>query len=633
MDSQTIAKRIWDVFTDPRPPLRARYASKEDIRDKITGFSPFNKVHAAKAGTYIQTFREIVTAAKDEFEGLTTALDSFLQFREYENPDLLYYALQSFLVNHKGQILYTIPSLIAREPEFTIPSSSAGEIQIEVAVGSTAETKMDWFREDPSINEHHGHWHLVYNNRLLKDRQGEMFFYMHQQMIARYDADRLSSGISRVAPFDDMSTQLIKVGYAPGEDVRLSNFIQGERAPNISVSRSNAIEQVSDLEKIRADIDSNYYRVSHPYEPAAEIKAVNTLGATIEQNLQADDTRSYTNYHGNGHGYIGLLNNGVMLLTETAVRDVVFWEWHKGVDDIYFRLQERFQPNDFSSHAAGIILRKQVLDNGRPYTPDIIICLNKDLPPNAGELADTLFGEANWEQDFEEKSVTAGGVTTRTIKTLTTTMNTGSISYRDENGMLKTYDYPYLSHEPFSYFLRLENTKAAPQLVTIRIFLAPEETAEDRRSWIEMDKFVSTIPSRTKKVIFRKDIEASVIKKPAVLDPSTYHIQYDPLDMPIDDRQCNCGWPYHLLIPKGKEGGMNFRLLVFVTDGKFDGLASESNCGSISFCGSRVGDYPDKRPMGFPFNRKFDGAGNNITKTINSVGQMMCRTISITHTV
>lgn len=179
--------------------------------------------------------------------------------------------------------------------------------------------------------------------------------------------------------------------------------------------------------------------------------------------------------------------------------------------------------------------------------------------------------------------------------------------------------------------IRVENEEQAPQLLTIRVFIAPEETAEDRRSWIEMDKFISVVPGNTKKVIFRGDTEASVIKKPAVIDPSTYHLHYDPSDMPLDDRQCNCGWPYHLLIPKGTEEGMNFRLMVMVTDGDFDGLGRESDCGSISFCGSRSGNYPDKRPLGFPFNRKFGGNGKPITKTINAVPQMMCRTILIRH--
>ena len=69
------------------------------------------------------------------------------------------------------------------------------------------EKRLDFWREDPLMNDHHEHWHLVYpaSGRpspngvvALGDRHGELFAYMHQQMIARYDAERLSVGLSRV---------------------------------------------------------------------------------------------------------------------------------------------------------------------------------------------------------------------------------------------------------------------------------------------------------------------------------------------------------------------------------------------------------------------------------------------------
>lgn len=631
MNNTAIAKRIWDVFTEPRPVLRQKYATARHQAGDILHFSPFNRSHADKADFYYEQFLKTVKAAEDEETGLNNVLDRFEEWIKQENPDLLYYALQSFLVNHKGHVLYMIPSLLAREPELTLPTSSAGRRHLEVAVGSPAETKMDWFREDPSLNEHHGHWHIVYNNRRRKDRQGEMFFYMHQQMIARYDADRLGSGVSRVQPFNRLSTQRIVAGYAPGLDVRLAQLIASDRVENALVMPEDGSLQESHLSDVLNDIDNNYYPIAHPQQPSAEIDTINALGSNVEANVQGDGTRSYENYHGNGHWYVGRLNNGVMLLTETAVRDAVFWEWHKGVDDLYFRIQEKFEPTDFTLHAPKITLRKQVRNGNEPYTPDIILCPLQGLPANAAELGETAFGGSNWEADFESRLFNLGPVPFNTTNSLSTKMNTGSIRYRDEDGITRDYEYPFLSHNAFCYFIRIENREINAQLLTIRIFMAPEETTEDRRSWIEMDKFIATIPGNTKRVIFRRDTESSVIKKPAVLDPSTYHLNFDPAQMPIDDRQCNCGWPYHLLLPKGKEEGMKFRLMVMVTNGDYDGLGNESDCGSISFCGSRNGDYPDKRPLGFPFNRKFSGNTDPITRTINSNPQMMCRTITIYH--
>jgi hypothetical protein len=34
----------------------------------------------------------------------------------------------------------------------------------------------------------------------LNDRQGELFFYMHQQMFARYNTERLAHDLARSSP-------------------------------------------------------------------------------------------------------------------------------------------------------------------------------------------------------------------------------------------------------------------------------------------------------------------------------------------------------------------------------------------------------------------------------------------------
>ena len=39
----------------------------------------------------------------------------------------------------------------------------------------------------------------------VRPRHGELFFYMHQQMLARYDAERVGAGLRRVVPYADYS--------------------------------------------------------------------------------------------------------------------------------------------------------------------------------------------------------------------------------------------------------------------------------------------------------------------------------------------------------------------------------------------------------------------------------------------
>lgn len=52
------------------------------------------------------------------------------------------------------------------------------------------EHKIAYWREDLGINLHHWHWHLIHpfegpREIVGKDRRGELFYYSHQQIIAR----------------------------------------------------------------------------------------------------------------------------------------------------------------------------------------------------------------------------------------------------------------------------------------------------------------------------------------------------------------------------------------------------------------------------------------------------------------
>lgn len=73
---------------------------------------------------------------------------------------------------------------------------------------------------------------------------------------------------------------------------------------------------------------------------------------------------------------------------------------------------------------------------------------------------------------------------------------------------------------------------------------------------------------------------------------------------------CGCGWPEHLLMPRGSIEGQEFDLFVIVTDGDIDAVQFTVNIGpgvgcrpAPIFCGIADQSYPDSRPMGYPFDR------------------------------
>lgn len=84
----------------------------------------------------------------------------------------------------------------AREEATVVPTGS--RMPIEIPMNYTAsdldeEQRIAYWREDMGLNLHHWHWHLIYpfegpREIVAKDRRGELFYYMHQQIIARWES-------------------------------------------------------------------------------------------------------------------------------------------------------------------------------------------------------------------------------------------------------------------------------------------------------------------------------------------------------------------------------------------------------------------------------------------------------------
>jgi hypothetical protein len=248
-----------------------------------------------------------------------------------------------------------------------------------------------------------------------------------------------------------------------------------------------------------------------------------------------------------------------------------------------------------------------------------------DIPPGveAQALGEQLFGGAHWSGDFASATASNGAVSLKTIDELTTTIRKVNLGGRPAR---------FLTHDPFSYFLRIENKAATPIDVTVRIFLAPADQAQDRRSWLEMDKFLVELPATTKVVVYRPDTESSVVKRPVETSPAAVTAGGGD---PDENSYCDCGWPYTLLLPRGKEPKngktMAYRLLVLCTDAAVDRVGHAEHCGSMSYCGA-VDRYPDSRDMGYPFCRPFAGPrATAIRDAILALSSAAARTVSIRH--
>ena len=88
----------------------------------------------------------------------------------------------------------------------------------------------------------------------------------------------------------------------------------------------------------------------------------------------------------------------------------------------------------------------------------------------------------------------------------------------------------------------------------------------------------------------------------------------------------HCGIPNRMLLPKGTETGMEFILVVALTDDHADTKLEKEGHGPHAQCGIHGETYPDSRPLGYPFDRVIPETGivNDFTNLHKSI-------VTVTH--
>jgi tyrosinase len=613
-----------------------------DETDVPLPFSPFIHAHAQRAGQIVSRMFDAADTG-----GVAAAIDVADEAAETESGGVVKQATRVFITHHpQARRTLSLPAVevletealpegeappppasatpaeaahVAWEPvRAELPRGQQDQAALESAAEPAEEQALDWFREDPFANDHHSHWHEVYptserqgGQRVNQPRQGELFFYMHRQMLARYDTERVIAGLGPVKAFEHPYTAPIPEGYArPGYAARAAGLTLHDvpGAPTVDQLRSwhAALQRALTDRKLQVDgqdlgaLDEN--QLGAATEPS-------DLYLRPDQDL--DTTPWYGNLHGMGHvlcAYIAPFDQrrswpGVMNYTETAIRDPFFYRWHRHVDELYSSLQGELPRESYGDYAARVRFPEQ--------GPDVLLAFSdRILGVSAADFDFDAFARRNFGNDFSANELTTD--------TLLTGFGLSQVSAPAPGGR-ETYWTTHLQHRPFSYFIRLENQLQAPQQVTIRIFLAHESLVEDYRMWIELDKFETTLAPGTN-LLGRPDALSSVIKRKGVNAPGARPPNGN-------DTWCDCGWPYTLLIPSGESGetGSTFKLLVSVTDWEQDQVGSSRSCGSMSYCGA-TDEYPDARRMGYPFDRPLS---RPIAEIVASEPSMTMRDVSI----
>lgn len=494
-----------------------------------------------------------------------------------------------------------------------------------------AERALDWYREDPFANDHHAHWHIVYPRdgsgpEVIQTRHGELFFYMHEQMLARYDTERVIAGLDRVKPHPPRDGQghpdyaaVIPEGYgSDGYTTRRTgrSFSELQGAVARCAAWHGSLEAAIAAGRLDLGDGIDLGRLTESQlGSATEAAALNTGGEVIDvDGVQA----TFGNLHGSGHGNAHSLGEGpdplgwggAMRWTETAICDPFFYRWHKHIDGVNAAFQDQSgETNDPADYAIpGVSFGSE---------RSIALCLSRDIPGATDPGFDfDAFAREQLGPDLDgAEELLTDELLTRFVRSRVTAGVPGETRV--------AYWTTHLIHEPFTYFVRLENSAAEAREATVRTFLAHAGLAEDRRAWIELDKFEATLEPGVN-VLSRPDARSSVIKRRGVTAPGVEKLASDAAD-----QWCDCGWPYSLLLPSGASDaeGTPFELMVAVTDHEQDTEPDHvRTCGSMSYCGA-LENYPDRRRMGYPFDRPF--AEGTIAETIAAAPSMSAIDLTI----
>nr|Q6UEH6.1 RecName: Full=Phenoloxidase subunit 2; AltName: Full=Prophenoloxidase subunit 2; Flags: Precursor [Galleria mellonella]AAQ75026.1 prophenoloxidase subunit 2 [Galleria mellonella] len=458
------------------------------------------------------------------------------------------------------------------------------------------EHRLAYWREDIGINLHHWQWHLVYpftasdRSIVAKDRRGELFFYMHQQIIARYNCERINNSLKRVKKFNNWR-EPIPEAYFPKLDSLTSSRGWPPRQANMTWQDLNRPVDglnvtISDMERWRRNLEEavSMGTVTLP-DGSTRPLDIDTLGNMVEASILSPNRELYGSVHNNGHSFSAyvhdpshryLENFGVIADEATTMRDPFFYRWHAWVDDLFQKHKESNFVRPYSRSELenpGVqVTSVSVETQGSPQNVLSTFWMSSDVDLSRG-------------LDFS---------------------NRGPVYAR----------FTHLNHRPFRYVIKVNNSGNARR-TTVRIFISPKfdernlawSLVDQRKMFIEMDRFVTPLKAG-ENTITRQSTE------------STFTIPFEQtfrdLSVQADDPRrvdlaafnfCGCGWPQHMLVPKGTEAGAPYVFFVMLSNYDLDRIDEPGNSPEISckeassFCGLRDRKYPDKRAMGFPFDR------------------------------
>ncbi|GJQ73637.1 hypothetical protein Trydic_g13980 [Trypoxylus dichotomus] len=402
---------------------------------------------------------------------------------------------------------------------------AVNDLPLERYTNLDAEHLLTYFTEDVGLNFCHYSYSIIYpwwmdgdEFGLKVDHRGELFYYIMAQLVARYNAERLSNGLGEVTAID--FTSPLDFGYYPGlsypngaafpsrpEGVRLNEVRKNSLSRNTNLTNSyirlrDAAFRIQNV----LDLGRAYWGVKLYDDHAESLEVISNL---LEGNPNSLELPYYGTPQIHGRHLLGYapepLNRDKPLPAatehyETALRDPATWRFFKWLLNFY---------DDFYKHF-------------KPYT----------------------------RAEMEYPGVNIDSIDATEIVTYFENFTSDLSQYYNSEGRMFIVQ-KRLNHLPFTYNISVSSNQ--DQATLIKVFLGPKYNHRNLKSGSNV--ITRTIDQKTWAVdrTSYRDLLESVTQ--AYQNKKTFV---------IDGSEAYWSFPGRLLIPRGTKSGMEFQLYIIL---------------------------------------------------------------------
>lgn len=454
------------------------------------------------------------------------------------------------------------------------------------------EQALSYFTEDVTLNAWYYYFHADYpfwvdsKDTLSKNRRGEVYLHTHAQLLARYYLERLSNDLGEIPQFSWHIP--FPTGYNPA-----LTYYKGTAFPvrNNFYSTYNEqtyypIEKLESLEnRVKFAIDHGFYTlINGTVIDLSKPEAVEYFADLYKYTLYKNDGKLFGLLEVLGRTLLGTATENystddytpsVLEHFETSARDPAFYQLYGRLIRYYLQWRNKLAP----------------------YTNDEINFDGVSIETFAVDRLTTFFDQ------FDSDITNAVDVEP--------VGSADNSSESSEDFVIKARQWR-LDHLPFTFNMSILSEKR--QKAIVKVFIGPKTDAAgnliefnaNRENFYVLDQYVVDLKvGRT--IIARNSNQFTYYSK----DRTSYYDLYktvmtalnDGARLPIDFSDSTCGFPQHLILPKGKKGGLPVQLFVIVSEYLPPSTwVIQKDWFSSSNCRRDV----DARSLGFPLDRYID---------------------------